>query len=175
MIRARAERLANKATTVWKGPSLSEERQRTYLPDTGEQPKNYTIEDHHDLAEGSHTRHLFEEFRREVLAIDPCVSEEFLKLYVAYKAETNFVDVVPQATRLRLSLNMRFHELHDPRGLANDVTNIGRWGQRRCGGWTCQPGRTALRDGTRGPIVRKANGRRWDPRMTGGLNSEPNG
>ena len=23
---------------------------------------------------------------------------------------------------------MRFHELHDPRGLAHDVTNIGRWG-----------------------------------------------
>ena len=63
-----------------------------------------------------------------MLAIDPCVAEEFLKLYIAYKAETNFVDVVPQATRLRLSLNMRFHELHDPKGLANDVTSIGRWG-----------------------------------------------
>ena len=127
-IRARAERLANKATTVWKGPSLSEERKRAYLLGNGEQPKNYTIEDHHYLAEGSYTRHLFEEFRREVLAIDPCVSEEFLKLYVAYKAETNFVDVVPQANRLRLSLNMRFHELNDPKGLAHDVTNIGRWG-----------------------------------------------
>ena len=107
-IRARAERLANTAITVWKGPSLSEEKQRTYLPGKGELPKNYTIEDHHYLAEGSHTRHLFEEFRREVLAIDPCVSEEFLKLYVAYKAETNFVDVVPQATRLSLSLK---HEI----------------------------------------------------------------
>ena len=127
-IRARAERLANKATTVWKGPSLSEDRKRAYLLGDGEQPKNYTIEDHHYLAEGSYTRHLFEEFSREVLAIDPCVSEEFLKLYVAYKAETNFVDVVPQANRLRLSLNMRFHELHDPKGLAHDVTNIGRWG-----------------------------------------------
>ena len=127
-IRARAERLANKATTVWKGPSLSEERKRAYLLGNGEQPKNYTIEDHHYLAEGSYTRHLFEEFRREVLAIDPCVSEEFLKLYVAYKAETNFVDVVPQANRLRLSLNMKFHELNDPKGLAHDVTNIGKWG-----------------------------------------------
>src|SRR3546814_4539938 len=27
-----------------------------------------------------------------------------------------------------LSLNMQFHELHDPRGLAKDVTNLGRWG-----------------------------------------------
>ncbi len=73
-------------------------------------------------------RPLFEVFRREVLALDPCVTEEFLKLYVAYKAETNFVDVVPQAKRLRLALNMHFLELHDPKGLAKDVTNLGRWG-----------------------------------------------
>jgi predicted transport protein len=56
------------------------------------------------------------------------VTEEFLKLYIAYKAETNFVDVVPQASRLRLALNMQFHELHDPRGIVKDVTNLGRWG-----------------------------------------------
>ena len=73
-------------------------------------------------------RHIFEEFRREVLAIDPCVSEEFLKLYVAYKAETNFVDAVPQATRMSLTLNMGFHELQDPKGMGRDVTGIGRWG-----------------------------------------------
>jgi predicted transport protein len=71
---------------------------------------------------------LFEGFRKAVLALDPCVSEEFLKLYVAYKAETNFVDVVPQAKRLRLALNMRFSEVNDPKGLCKDVTDIGRWG-----------------------------------------------
>ena len=71
---------------------------------------------------------MFEALRKEVLALDPCVTEEFLKLYVAYKAETNFVDVVPLSSRLRLSLNMSFHELHDPRELAKDVTNLGRWG-----------------------------------------------
>ena len=57
------------------------------------------------LAEGSHTRGLFDEFRREVLAIDPCVSEEFLTLR-RLQAETNFVDAVPQATRVSLTLNM---------------------------------------------------------------------
>ena len=67
--------------------------------------------------------------RKDVLALDPCVTEEFLKLYVAYKAETNFVDVVPQKSRLRLSLNMQFHELHDPKGLAKDVTNLWSLGQ----------------------------------------------
>ena len=89
---------------------------------------NYTIDDHPQLAIGSSTRELFEKFRVDVLALDPCVSEEFLKLYVAYKAETNFVDVAPQKGRLRLSLNLRFHELHDPRGIARDITNLGRWG-----------------------------------------------
>lgn len=71
---------------------------------------------------------LFGAFRKAVLALDPCVSEEILKLYIAYKAETNFVDVVPRAKRLRLSLNMRFHEINDPRRLCKDVTALGRWG-----------------------------------------------
>ena len=71
---------------------------------------------------------LFELVRTELLALDPCVSEEILKLYVAYKAETNFVDIVPQASRLLLSLNMQFQELQDSRGMAKDVTNLGRWG-----------------------------------------------
>jgi predicted transport protein len=38
------------------------------------------------------------------------------------------VDVVAQVKRLRLTLNMDFHELHDPQGLARDVTSLGRWG-----------------------------------------------
>ena len=127
-IQRRAEALAQKALRVWKGPSLSDEVLASYSPRTVEQARAYTIEDHLHLRNGTLTRQLFEEFRREVLAIDLCVSEEFLKLYVAYKAETNFVDVVPQASRMRLTLNMRFDELHDPKGIAADVTNVGRWG-----------------------------------------------
>ena len=127
-IRVRAKRLAEKATTVWKGPYLGNNTQQTYPLVSDVATNEYTVEDHRYLAEGSHTRHIFEEFRREVLAIDPCVSEEFLKQYVAYKAETNFVDVVPQATRVSLTLNMGFHELHDPKGVGRDVTGIGRWG-----------------------------------------------
>ena len=35
---------------------------------------------------------------------------------------------MPQAKRLRLSLNMPFCEIDDPKGLCLDVTNLGRWG-----------------------------------------------
>jgi predicted transport protein len=48
--------------------------------------------------------------------------------YIAYKSATNFVDVVPQKSRLRLSINIRFSEIDDPKGLCKDVTNLGRWG-----------------------------------------------
>ena len=126
-IQQRAKRLADQAVEVWKPPTLPADVLETYRL-KAERPAGYTLDDHVQLAEGSPMRPLFEEVRKEVLALDPCVSEEILKLYVAYKAETNFVDIVPQKSRLRLSLNMHFHELHDPRQLAKDVTNLGRWG-----------------------------------------------
>jgi predicted transport protein len=62
------------------------------------------------------------------LALDPCVTETFLKLYVAYKAETNFVDVIPRAKYLNLTVNMKFPEIQDPKGICQDVSNMGRWG-----------------------------------------------
>jgi len=71
---------------------------------------------------------VFEALRKEVLALDPCIREEFLKLYVAYKAETNFVDVVPQSKRLRLSLNIPFAELNDPKGICKNNAGHKGWG-----------------------------------------------
>ncbi len=127
-IKARAEQLALIAMDVWAAPLLSDKVVESYRP-KGEQIVGYTIDDHSDnLSPGSLMRDLFDAFRKEVLALDPCVTEEFLKLYIAYKAETNFVDVVPQKQRLRLFLNIQFHELHDSRGLAEDITNRGHWG-----------------------------------------------
>jgi len=126
-IQERARRLAALAANVWASPSLPAEVLEAYRPKV-ERLVCYSLADHVHLGEGSPMRPVFQAFRKEVLALDPCVTEEFLKLYVAYKAETNFVDVVPQRSRLRLSINLRFHELHDPRGLAKDVTDLGRWG-----------------------------------------------
>jgi len=73
-------------------------------------------------------RPLFEKFRREVKALDPRITEVFLKSYIAYKAETNFVDVDPQKKRLKLFINMPFSDIDDPRGLAKNYTGIGRQG-----------------------------------------------
>jgi predicted transport protein len=125
-IQQRAERLAMRAVSVWKAPSLPADVLDAYKP-RPTRTEDYTVEDHPYLVSGP-LQTVFDAFRKDVLTLDPCVTEEFLKLYVAYKAETNFVDVVPQARRLRLSLNMTFPEVNDPRGLCRDVTNIGQWG-----------------------------------------------
>ena len=126
-IRERAGRLAEKALAVWAAPKLEAKTLASYRPTKVGLTSGYTIDNHpHLLASG--IREVFEAFRKEVLALDPCVTEEFLKLYVAYKAETNFVDVVPQAKRLRLSINIPFAEISDPKKLCKDVSNLGRWG-----------------------------------------------
>lgn len=126
-IKARADRLAKEAAKVWCAPFLDADILDAYRPATIRTGQQYSIDEHPFLAAGP-MRELFESLRSAVLDLDPCVNEEVLKLYIAFKAETNFVDVVPQARRLRLSLNMPFQEIDDPKGLCRDVTNLGRWG-----------------------------------------------
>lgn len=124
-IRSRAEHLSKAALDIWQMPHLSAAIVKEF-----QEPRAstaFSIEDHPNLLPAAR-RALFEKFRSDVLALDPTVTEEFLKHYVAYKTETNFVDVIPQVARLRLSLNLPFEALHDERKLAWDVTGRGHWG-----------------------------------------------
>ena len=121
----RATKLAAKAVEVWKLPDLEPEILEAYQEKKTK--TQYGIKDYKQLLKEP-MKSVFQELRKQILVIDPVVTEEYLKLYVAYKAETNFVDIVPQAKRLRLSLNMAFHEINDPGGICKDVSNVGRWG-----------------------------------------------
>ncbi len=126
-IKARAERLATDAAKVWKVPALDNSVLDAYRATPAQTGQTYSMADHPHLETGA-MKPVFEALRKAVQALNPNVTEEFLKLYVAYKAETNFVDVVPQAKRLLLVLNIGIAELDDPRGLCRDISNIGRWG-----------------------------------------------
>lgn len=128
----RAKFLGDIMVNVWESPKLSNETLEEYRP-TPKEKNGYTIEDYPFISPNSSSyvekmRNLFDALRKQVLEIDPVVVEDYLKLYIAFKAETNFLDVVPQAKRLRLSLNMPFSEISDPRGICEDVTGVGRWG-----------------------------------------------
>jgi len=125
-IKDRAKKLSAKAVEVWNAPTLTAEVLARYQP-KATSVAGFTIDDHPQLL-GSPLRELFQAFRKEVVALDPCVTEEFLKNYVAYKAETNFVDVKPQIKGLRLALNMAFTEINDPRRRCEDKSAVGHWG-----------------------------------------------
>ena len=76
---------------------------------------------------GEH-RICFETLDRRIMNLSPAVKREYKKLYIAYKLDTNFVDIVVQKQRLRISVNMKFSEVYDPNGICRDVTGLGRWG-----------------------------------------------
>ena len=66
--------------------------------------------------------------KAQVLAIDSAVSEHILKQYIAFKADTNFVDVIFKASGLKLTINLPFSDLQDPQNRALNIKDKGRWG-----------------------------------------------
>lgn len=128
-IRKRAAQLAQKALAIWTRPELPAEVLSRF--DETRAEADFSIEDHAHLLPQPR-RALFEKFSAEVLSLDPGITRQFLKLYVAFKAETSFVDVIPQKARMRLSLNIPIEALRDERGLAWDVSGKGHWGNGSC-------------------------------------------
>lgn len=126
-ITKRARSLADQAVKVWEYPNISDETLLKYSKKgSGSEIVTYTIADHPELQ--GEMMVLFEELSKRICNLDSSVRMEFKKLYIAFKTTTNFVDIVPQKSKLRLSLNMAFHEIIDPQGICKDVSKLGRWG-----------------------------------------------
>lgn len=124
-IKERADLLKEKAFEIWKYPSLSEQELAPFIGHE-QQEAEYTL-DQFEYLTGDMLQ-LFNLLDKRIHNISSDVKREIKKLYIAYKADTNFVDIVPQKSRLRLSLNMKFSEIDDPKQLCKDVTEKGRWG-----------------------------------------------
>lgn len=123
-IKERAQQLAAKAVQIWPYPSLTNAELAPYTAEEKSVPK-YTLETY-DI--NAFTKILFETLDRRIMNLSPAVKREYKKLYIAYKLDTNFVDIVVQKQRLRISVNMKFSEVYDPLGICRDVTGLGRWG-----------------------------------------------
>lgn len=126
-INNRADKLAERALKVWTSPALDEATLAIY-----QEPEQSKAESHYSLADYDHLQgdmlELYKALEKRVSNIDSSVRVEFKKLYIAFKSQTNFVDVVPQKKRLRLSLNIEFDQIQDPNGICKDVSGLGRWG-----------------------------------------------
>lgn len=123
-IKERAALLADKAKQIWAYPDMTAAELAPYQ--TVEKPaERYSLETYDTNV---FTKTLFEVLDRRIQNLSPDVKREFKKLYVAYKLDTNFVDIVFQKQRLRISVNMKFSEVIDPNGICRDITGLGRWG-----------------------------------------------
>lgn len=123
-IKERAKILADKAKEIWEYPEMTDAKLAPYRKE--EKPaERYSI-DTYDV--NVFTKTLFDVLDRRVQNLSPNVKREFKKLYVAYKLDTNFVDIVFQKQRLRISVNMKFDDVIDPNGICRDITRLGRWG-----------------------------------------------
>lgn len=123
-IKERAAILADKAKQIWAYPDMTAAELAPYQ--TVEKPADrYSLKSYDT---NDFTKSLFEILDRRIQNLSPDVKREFKKLYVAYKLDTNFVDIVFQKQRLRISVNMKFSEVIDPNGICRDITGLGRWG-----------------------------------------------
>lgn len=123
-IKERACILAEKAKQIWPFPVITDAELAPYRID--EKPaERYSLATYDTNA---FTKMLFEILDRRIQNLSPNVKREFKKLYVAYKLDTNFADIVFQKQRLRISVNMKFSEVIDSKGICRDITGLGRWG-----------------------------------------------
>lgn len=123
-IKERAKQLLNIALKIWKYPVLSEDELAPYkVEDKVQQEYSLEIYDFNAF-----TKMLYDAINKRIMNFSPDVKREFKKLYIAYKLETNFVDIVVRKQCLHIFVNMKYSEVYDPQGICKDVTNLGCWG-----------------------------------------------
>ena len=124
-INARAEEIATLAVAkVWPRPTLTEEQIAPYRPPKKEDGQ-YKLESYEW---NQYTRMLFDKLNSSILSLSTDIRREYKKLYIAYKYDTNFVDITVQKERLRLAINAKFEQINDPKGICRNITGKGRWG-----------------------------------------------
>lgn len=70
---------------------------------------------------------LYQELKDRVLGLGENIEVRPRKKYVGFVASSNFVDVHPQKSQLKLWINMMKGDLDDPKKVARDVSAIGHW------------------------------------------------
>jgi uncharacterized protein with ParB-like and HNH nuclease domain/predicted transport protein len=124
-VNERAAQLGEVAIKVWPYPTLSDSELVPYRKCYDSAPQ-YSLESYDQL--NAYNQVLFEKLNIRIMNLGTFVKREFKKLYIAYKADTNFVDVVIQKARLSLSVNMKYADVIDPKEICKDISNVGRWG-----------------------------------------------
>ena len=124
-IQNRANELFEVARKIWAYPDISESE----LLEFGAVDKvatEYTLDDYEYLVNDMLS--LYKVLDHRIMNISSAIKKECKKLYIAYKVDTNICDIVPQKSRLRVSINMKYGDVSDPKGICLNVADKGRWG-----------------------------------------------
>ena len=62
---------------------------------------------------------------RKLLSLDVDITKEYKQQYIAYKSDTNFVNIRPSKNELTIAFNIPFDKIKDEKGLCKDYTGVG--------------------------------------------------
>ena len=93
--------------------------------------KKYTIDDQFKKS-WEESRELFNQLRERVLELDEKILERPQKFYIAYKLPSkgkfnNIIEIVGQASGLKVYLDMNKEEIADPENMVKDCSKVGHW------------------------------------------------
>ncbi len=79
------------------------------------------------------SRELYEQLREKIFELDSNIEEKFNKLYIVYKLENIFCEIVPQAKGLWIHIGMPLDKIQKNALEVEDVSNKGHWanGERK--------------------------------------------
>lgn len=89
--------------------------------------KVYTEEDHLS-GMPTETVKSYQALKERILSLGDNIEIRPRKLYIGFASGTNFVDVRPQQSGLKIWINLQKGELNDPEKRARDVSGVGHWG-----------------------------------------------
>lgn len=121
----RAKVLSKKALEIWTYPKVSEQYVSEYS-NKDKIEKTYTSIEHYP-AMAPEISAIYDELDRKIMSLDSGIRKEYKQQYIAYKVDTNFVNIKVSKNELTVGLNIPFEEIHDPKGMCRDTTNTGNF------------------------------------------------
>jgi predicted transport protein len=101
-------------------------RQDTTIEKVTREIKVFTEQEHVEKAT-EEIKELYEKLKNAILNLDGLELKP-KKLYIAFVASSNVVDVNVQRNQIKMWINMSKGELDDPKGICQDVSSTGHWG-----------------------------------------------
>lgn len=71
---------------------------------------------------------MYEKFKAAILNLTDGIEVKSQKFYIAFKKGKNVADIAILKKSIKLFINVKAGQLDDPKKLAQDVSNIGHWG-----------------------------------------------